>query len=253
MSTSRFHTCNERFLILYRNLNERCRLPPVSKVKRMRTIACVNDPDGENNMRNTKIVLAMAAVFAAAPAFIQQAHAQDATNTTGADSGFFVNGNAGHSYFGSGQNKGSDTGYQIDGGYRWALAPGFALGPEVGYNDLGNVRVKNVFNSNPVVAQGKSSLHGWTVGANAKYNFTPNWYVSARTGLYAWDGHGMTRDITPVSTGRSGDDYYRAQKNDINLSTGLLSAQAEVRFCRPWVHSPDASHRPPLPLRKGVF
>jgi len=198
-------------------------------------------------MRNTKIVLAIAAVFAAAPVF-----AQDAMNTTGADSGFFVNGNAGHSYFGSGQNKGSDTGYQIDGGYRWALAPGFALGPEVGYNDLGNIRAKNVFNSNPVVAPGKSSLHGWTVGANAKYNFTPNWYVSARTGLYAWDGHGMTRDITPISTGRSGDgyygglgvgydfsrrfgvgvgyDYYRAKKDDINLSTGLLSAQAEVRF-----------------------
>ena len=203
-------------------------------------------------MRNTAIVLAMAAVFVAAPSFLQEAHAQDATNTAGADSGFFVNGNTGHSYFGSGQNSGSDTGYQLDGGYRWALANGFALGPEIGYNDLGNIRAKNVFNSNPVVAPGKSSLHGWTAGANAKYNFTPNWYVSARTGLYAWNGHGMTRDITPVSTGRSGDgyyggvgvgydfsrrfgvgvgyDYYRAKKNDINLSTGLLSAQAEVRF-----------------------
>lgn len=198
-------------------------------------------------MRNTAIVLAIAAVFAATPVF-----AQDATNTTGADSGFFVNGNAGHSYFGSGRNSGSDTGYQIDGGYRWALAPGFALGPEIGYNDLGNVRLKNVFNSQPVVANNKASLHGWTVGANAKYNFTPNWYVSGRTGLYAWNGDGMTRDITPISTGRSGDgyyggvgvgydfsrafgvgvgyDYYRAKKNDINLSTGLLSAQAEVRF-----------------------
>jgi len=216
-------------------------------VKRTRMHRVRERPQVETIMRNTKIVLAIAAVFAAAPVF-----AQDATNTTGADSGFFVNGNAGHSYFGSGQNSGSDTGYQIDGGYRWALAPGFALGPEVGYNDLGNVRAKNVFNSNPVVAPGKSSLHGWTVGANAKYNFTPNWYVSARTGLYAWDGHGMTRDITPVSTGRSGYgyygglgvgydfsrrfgvgvgyDYYRASKNDINLSTGLLSAQAEVRF-----------------------
>jgi opacity protein-like surface antigen len=203
-------------------------------------------------MRNTAIVLAIATAFVAAPCFIQKAHAQDAMNTTGADSGFFVNGSVGHSYFGSGQNKGSDTGYQINGGYRWALAPGFALGPEIGYNDLGNIRVKNVFNSQPVVSDNKASLHGWNVGANAKYNFTPNWYVAARTGLYAWDGDGMSRSLTPISTGRSGDgyygglgvgydfsrrfgvgigyDYYRAKKHDVNLSTGLLSAQAEVRF-----------------------
>jgi opacity protein-like surface antigen len=203
-------------------------------------------------MRNTAIVLAIATAFVAAPCFIQKAHAQDAMNTTGADSGFFVNGSVGHSYFGSGQNKGSDTGYQINGGYRWALAPGFALGPEIGYNDLGNIRVKNVFNSQPVVSDNKASLHGWNVGANAKYNFTPNWYVAARTGLNAWDGDGMSRRLTPISTGRSGDgyygglgvgydfsrrfgvgigyDYYRAKKHDVNLSTGLLSAQAEVRF-----------------------
>lgn len=198
-------------------------------------------------MRNTAIVLAIAAAFAAAPVF-----AQDTTYATGADSGFFVNGNVGHSYFGSGRNDGSDTGYQISGGYRWALGNGFALGPEVGYNDLGNIRLKNVFNSNPVVAPGKASLHGWTVGANAKYNFDPNWYVSARTGLYGWNGSGLNRDIAPIRVHRDGDgyyggvgvgydfsrkfgvgigyDYYRAKKHDINLSTGLLSAQAEVRF-----------------------
>jgi opacity protein-like surface antigen len=203
-------------------------------------------------MRNTAIVLAIATAFVAAPCFIQKAHAQDAMNTTGADSGFFVNGSVGHSSFGSGQNKGSDTGYQLNGGYRWALAPGFALGPEIGYNDLGNIRVKNVFNSQPVVSDNKASLHVLNVGANAKYNFTPNLYVAARTGLYAWDGDGMSRSLTPISTGRSGDgyygglgvgydfsrrfgvgigyDYYRAKKHDVNLSTGLLSAQAEVRF-----------------------
>ena len=69
-------------------------------------------------VRNTAIALATAAAFAVAPGFIQQAHAQDAMNTTGADSGFFINGDAGHSYFGSGRNSGSDTGYQISGGYR---------------------------------------------------------------------------------------------------------------------------------------
>ncbi|MGH8114717.1 MAG: porin family protein, partial [Rhodanobacteraceae bacterium] len=79
-------------------------------------------------MRNTAIVLAIAAVFAAAPVFAQD------TTPTGADSGAFIDGNAGHSYFGSGQNSGSDTGYQVSGGYRWAVGNGFAIGPEIGYN-----------------------------------------------------------------------------------------------------------------------
>jgi opacity protein-like surface antigen len=200
----------------------------------------------ETIMRNTAIVLAIAATFAAAPVFAQDA------NTSGADSGFFVNGNVGHSYFGSGKNSGSDTGYAINGGYRWTLGSGFALGPEIGYNDLGNVTLSNAFNSQPVIAPGKASLHGWTVGANAKYSLTPNWYVSARTGLYAWTGHGLSNDINPVDLRRTSDgyyggvgvgydfsrkfgvglgyDYYRAKKSDLNLSTGLLSANAEIRF-----------------------
>ena len=55
-------------------------------------------------MRNTAIVLALVAAgaMAAAPAF-----AQDATGS-GANSGFYVNGSIGHSYFGSGVNSGND-------------------------------------------------------------------------------------------------------------------------------------------------
>lgn len=201
-------------------------------------------------MRNTAIALALAAVFVAAPGFIQEAHAQDAAG--GTDSGFFVNGTVGHSYFGSGQNSGNDTGYALGGGYRWALAPGFALGPELGYNDLGNVRLGNLLSTSPVVAPGKASLHGWSVGANAKYNFTPNWYASAHTGLYEWTGHGLSNDINPVDLRRTSDgyyagvgvgydfsrkfgvglgyDYYRAKKDSLNLSTGVLGVNAEVRF-----------------------
>ncbi|HEX7348736.1 MAG TPA: outer membrane beta-barrel protein [Rhodanobacteraceae bacterium] len=199
-------------------------------------------------MRNTAIVLALAAagIFAATPAFAQDA------NPGGADSGFFINGSVGHSYFGSGQNSGSDTAYALNGGYRWTLAPGFALGPEVGYNDLGNVTLSNLLSSSPVIAPGKASLHGWTVGANAKYNFTPNWYASARVGLYAWNGKGMSSDIDPVDVHRNADgyyggvgvgydfsrafgvglgyDYYRAKKDNLNLSTGVLGVNAEVRF-----------------------
>ncbi|MEO6967469.1 MAG: outer membrane beta-barrel protein [Rhodanobacteraceae bacterium] len=198
-------------------------------------------------MRNTLTALAVAAAFvAAAPAF-----AQDNTGNTN-NGGFFINGNAGHSDVISGPNSGSDTGYAIDGGYRWALTPQFALGAEVGYNDLGNVQVKNVFNNQPVVANNKASLHGATVGATAHYNFTPNWYVSGRTGLYAWKGKGISNDPFPIDEHRSDNgyyagagagydfnrnfgvglayDYYHADKSSLNLSTNLFSVNAEYRF-----------------------
>ena len=197
-------------------------------------------------MRNTAIALAAIAVFAAAPVFAQDA------NPPSTDSGFFINGNVGPSNLKHGINRGNDTGYAVNGGYRWALSPNFAIGPEVGYNDLGNVRIKNVFNSNPVLAPGKASLHGWTVGANAHYDFTPNWYLSARGGLYAWNGHGLSNDIDPVDTHRNSDgwyggvgigydfsrnfgigvgyDYYHASKGNLNLTTDMVSAQAEYRF-----------------------
>lgn len=198
-------------------------------------------------MRNTAIVLALAAagLFAAAPAFAQD-------TSPGADSGFFLNGNVGQSNIKHGINSGDDTGYAVNGGYRWALSPNFAIGPEIGYNDLGNVRIKNVFNSQPVVSPGKASLHGWTAGASAHYNMTPNWYLSARGGLYAWKGHGMSNDVNPVATDRNSSgwyggvgvgydfsrnfgiglayDYYHAKKDNLNLTTDMISAQAEVRF-----------------------
>lgn len=198
-------------------------------------------------MRNTLTALAVAAALvAAAPAF-----AQDNSGNTN-NGGFFINGNAGHSDVISGPNSGSDTGYAIDGGYRWALSPQFALGAEVGYNDLGNVQVKNVFNNQPVIANNKASLHGATVGATAHYNVTPNWYVSGRTGLYAWNGKGVSNDPFPIDEHRSSDgyyagagvgydfnrnfglglayDYYHADKSNLNLSTNLFSVNAEYRF-----------------------
>ena len=197
-------------------------------------------------MRKTLTALSIAAVFAVSvPALAQNTGDTD-------NSGFFINGNAGHSQVISGPNSGSDTGYAINGGYRWSLTPNFSLGPEIGYNDLGNVQIKNVFNSQPVVANDKSSLHGWTAGANAHYNFTPNWYVSGRAGLYAWRGQGLNNDPFPVDEHRSDNgyyggagvgydfshhfgvgvayDYYHANKSDLNLSTNLWSVNAEYRF-----------------------
>jgi opacity protein-like surface antigen len=197
-------------------------------------------------MRNTAFALAIAAAFVATPVFAQ------GIAPANADSGFFVNANGGHSYFGNGRNSGSDTGFAVNGGYRWALGSNFALGPEIGYNDLGNIKINNVFTSHPVIKHGRSSLHGWTVGADAHYNVNPHWYVSGRTGLYRWSGHGFTNELRPTNRHHNangyyagvgvgydfnrrlgvgiGYDYYHAEKHQVNLTTRLLSAQLEYRF-----------------------
>lgn len=166
--------------------------------------------------------------------------------------GWFVNGNVGRTSIDHGAYNDSDTGYGINGGYRWALSPSVALGAEVGYNDLGNIHAKNIFNSDPVIADNKSQLHGWTVGANARLDMTPNWYLSGRAGLYSWTGHGMNNDVNPIRKSLDDNswyagagigynitpqlsvgvnyDYFDASKDHVNLSTDMVSASAEYRF-----------------------
>ncbi|MEP6898087.1 MAG: porin family protein [Rhodanobacter sp.] len=167
--------------------------------------------------------------------------------------GWFVNGNVGRTAINQGPyDNGHDTGYSLNGGYRWALAPNFSLGGEVGYNDLGNIRAKNVFNSQSVVAPGKSQLHGWTAGANAHLDLSSNWYLSGRAGLYNWKGHGLSNDSNPVREGLDNSswyggagvgynltsnlsvglnyDYFDAKKHNVDLSTDMVSASAEYRF-----------------------
>src|SRR6185312_15697172 len=139
------------------------------------------------------------------------------------------------------------------GGYRWAINPSAALGDEVGYNDLGNIHAKNIFQSGPVIQDDKSQLHGWTAGVNGHFNFNPNWYVSARGGLYSWTGHGLNNDVNPIRKGLDDTswyagagvgydfsnnvslginyDHYDASKQGVNLGTNLISVSAEYRFC----------------------
>ncbi len=195
-------------------------------------------------MKKTLIALAFAAAgLVAIPAFAQSAP------TNG---GFFVNGNVGRTSIDNGPYDGHDTGYAINGGYRWSLNPNVALGVEGGYNDLGNIHVKNLFNSNDVIQKGKSQLHGWTAGVNGHFNITPNWYVSGRGGIYSWSGHGTSNDANPVRKGLDDTswyagvgagydftnnvsvginyDYYDAKKHNIDLSTDMVSLSAEYRF-----------------------
>ncbi|KZC19741.1 MULTISPECIES: porin family protein [Rhodanobacter] len=199
-------------------------------------------------MKMNKTLLALAFASAGLLA-IPAAFAQSAPTH---NDGWFINGNVGQASLNHGPYDDSTTGYGINGGYRWALNPSLALGAEVGYNDLGNIHPKNVFNSQPVVDRGKSQLHGWTAGVNGHFNVSPNWYVSARTGIYGWKGHGLSNDVNPVRKGLDNTswyagagvgydfsnnvsvglnyDYYDAKKDRVNLSTDMVSVSAEYRF-----------------------
>lgn len=197
-------------------------------------------------MKKTLLALALATAgtLVVPAAFAQSAPADNA--------GWFINGNIGRSSIDHGPYDNHDTGYALNGGYRWSLAPNFALGAEVGYNDLGNIRAKNVFHDAPIVAPGKAQLHGWTAGANARLAVSDNWYLSARTGVYSWTGHGLSNDVNPIrksldktswyagagvgynltqnlSVGLN-YDHYDAKKDRVNLGTDLVSASAEYRF-----------------------
>ena len=197
-------------------------------------------------MKKTLIALALASAGMLA---IPAAFAQSAPADNG---GWFINGNVGRTAIDKGPYNGHDTGYALNGGYRWSFTPNFSLGAEVGYNDLGNIRAKNIFNSSPVIAPGKSQLHGWTAGANAHVDLSPNWYLSGRAGLYSWTGHGMSNDVNPINKGLSDNswyagagvgynitqnvsvglnyDYFDAKKHSVDLSTDMISASAEFRF-----------------------
>ncbi|MEO7072074.1 MAG: porin family protein [Rhodanobacter sp.] len=198
-------------------------------------------------MKN-KTLLALALSTAGALA-ASGAMAQNAPMPNG---GWFLNGNVGQTSISHGNYDDQATGYAVNGGYRWALSPSAAVGVELGYNDLGNIRAKNIFNSDPVVRDSKSELHGWTAGVNGHFNLTPNWYVSGRTGIYGWKGHGLSNNENPVRTGLDDTswyagagvgydfsnnvsvglnyDYYDAKKQQVNLSTDMVSVSAEYRF-----------------------
>lgn len=193
-------------------------------------------------MKKTLIALALvAAGTVAAPAFAQDANG----------AGWFVNGNVGRTSVDKGRYDGHDTGYAVNGGYRWAVSPWAALGVEAGYNDLGNIHAKNFFNSDRVVDRRKSELHGWTAGVNGHFNIDPKWYISGRAGIYSWKGHGTSNDDINrhdldktswyAGAGVGYDfsknwsmginyDHYDAKKDGLDLSTNMTSISAEYRF-----------------------
>ncbi|HMM67237.1 MAG TPA: porin family protein [Dokdonella sp.] len=198
-------------------------------------------------MRNTLLVLAIAATGLATIPVASHA-AED-------KGGFFVNGNVGQSDYSKGVYDGTDTGYGINLGYRWAVAPNFAFGVEGGYTDLGkwSPKASAVATLPAGTSLGDSTLKGWTAGVNAHLNLSDNWYLSGRTGLFRADikgdylaagvpvrvddtsnkwyaGAGIGYDFSNNFSVGLNYDYYKADKAGLKIDPGLVSVSAEMRF-----------------------
>lgn len=190
-------------------------------------------------MKNTLFAIALAAAgLVAVPA----AHAAN-------NSGFFVNGNVGQSNLSKGAYDDDDTGYGVNIGYRWAVAPNLLLGVEGGYSDLGSFGAKS--NYAPL---GKAEISGWNLGGNAHFNVTDNWYISGRAGFYRADlkgsylqpgvgqvrvddnsnkwyaGAGFGYDFNNNFSVGLNYDYYKAEKNGLKVDPNLVSVSGEYRF-----------------------
>lgn len=149
--------------------------------------------------------------------------------TNGSDTGGFGSNGAGFNFFKG--EKGRRTGYGVLGGYRWKVGPDLGLGLEAGYTDLGNYRVKNVFNSKAVnQTSSVDALRGWLVGVNGRINLLPHWYLSAHGGYFRSNddnyhyNNSIGQDLGLTSGGRSGRDSWYAGVGtgwDINEHVGV--------------------------------
>lgn len=186
---------------------------------------------------NTMIVSALAVAIAAVACASAPARAD----------GFFVDGRYGRSDF---DGSGDDVALGINGGYRWG-----AFGLEGGYTDLGSLDHGYAVIGTP--GGGTSGLHsgidlsGWTLGANGHFNLTPNWYLSARAGLFHWKadmdlvgvagnaefsgsdwyaGAGVGYDFNEHFGLGLNYDRYRARKSGFDFDADAVSVNTEYRF-----------------------
>ncbi|MDE2249272.1 MAG: porin family protein [Xanthomonadaceae bacterium] len=208
-----------------------------------------------------KTLLALAFVTAASvtlPALAQDAAAGTTTagnyqpNQAIGSGNWLIDASVGQAHINRGPYGSHPTTYSLTGGYRWKVGQDLGLGLDVGYNDLGNFRLKNAFSSNPVnLTSQRQALRGWTAGANGRINVWQGLYISGRAGIYGWKGDGYSdQDINRHhldkvdyygGAGLGYDfnqhfgvglsyDYYHASKNGIDLSSDTASVTAEYRF-----------------------
>ncbi len=198
-------------------------------------------------MRNTLMILALSAAGLATLPVASHA-AED-------KAGFFVNGSVGQSNLSNGVYNDNDTGYSANLGYRWSLAPNFALGIEGGYTDLGKWSPESRASASLPTGEFLRSgeLSGWTAGVNAHWNLSDSWYLSGRTGLFRADikgdylvaglpvgvddtsnnwyaGAGVGYDFSNNFSVGLNYDYYKADKNGLKFDPGVVSVSAEARF-----------------------
>ena len=196
-------------------------------------------------MKNTLLVIAIAAAgLAGLPATSQAADGKG---------GFFINGNVGEAYMDNGIYDDNDTGFGFNTGYRWAFAPEFAFGFEVGYVDLGEYTPDFTGALPAGTSLRDAELNGWNLGVNAHWNLSDNWYLSGRTGLFSADVKGDYLDANlPVYVDDTSNewyvgggfgydfsnnfslglnyDYYQSSKGGLDLDSCVGSVSGEVRF-----------------------
>ena len=186
-------------------------------------------------MRNTLVAATMIATgFLALP---RCGHA------AGTD-GFFVNGNIGRSSVSAHGFDDDDTGYAVNFGYRWAVAPNALIGIETGYSDLGRFS----YDTPEPVTTLKTSLSGWNIGANGHFAVADHWYISGRLGLYRanvevrsryynddydsnkwYAGVGFGYDFGNAASVGLNYDYYKTSHSEA-YAPRLLSVSGEYRF-----------------------
>jgi opacity protein-like surface antigen len=147
-------------------------------------------------------------------------------DTADGAAGFFVNGNFGQASLDKGLYNDTDTGYQVGVGYRWASNPRVAFGVEGGYVDLGTFGLDaHKLPAQAVSSLPKARISGWTAGANARVAFQPNWYVSARAGLFHANAKGAYLSTIGAGQYASGDDtsteYYVGAGIGYNINDRL--------------------------------
>jgi OOP family OmpA-OmpF porin/outer membrane immunogenic protein len=165
---------------------------------------------------------------------------------------WFIGANVGQAHVAQGPYNDHPTTYALTGGYRWKVGPDVGLGVDIGYNDLGNFRLKNTFNSDEVnLTDRRNALRGWTAGVNGRINVWQGLYVSGRAGVYGWKGHGYNNqdvnrhsldkvdyyagagvgyDINDRFSLGLAYDYYHAKKDGISFSSDTATVSAEYRF-----------------------
>ena len=198
-------------------------------------------------MKNTTLALSIATtLLIAAPAISRAAEGKG---------GFFVNGNIGQSNLDNNAYKDNETAYSINAGYRWVIAPAFALGVEGGYTDPGSYSLNTgaIPGFDPPLLDSKAKFDGWTLGVNAHLNLSDTWYLSGRTGLFSsnikvdyltaeaserlddhsndwYAGMGVGYDFSDRFGLGLNYDQYNVDKNIANFDTGIASVSGEVRF-----------------------